>query len=218
MAAWHTNLAIAGAVLLGAVALVFLVRILTARKEAANKETKQIKNKSKLKKALSDDDSVEIQNQMYEGDSYDMENPAMFDTDEKKKNFDDDAGKKTSRSGKNRERKEKAARRKAREAAAKQAAIDAEVAAEEEKAKAAQKKAKTKAKKKEPKGKAARDMSKLVVTKEQFEEELEYTKAMGDTRHQSYNHSGIGQLMSNKANAVGAKSTNAKEKAKRRQE
>ena len=61
-------------------------------------------------------------------------------------------------------------------------------------------------------------MSKLVVTKEQFEEELEYTKAMGDTRHQSYNHSGIGQLMSNKANAVGAKSTNAKEKAKRRQE
>eukprot|EP01048_Picozoa_sp_COSAG05_P001951 COSAG05_NODE_72_length_21963_cov_153.494535_7_plen_234_part_00 len=217
MAAWHTNLAIAGAVLLGAVALVFLVRILTAGKEAANKGTKQIKEKSKLKKALSDDDSVEFQNQMYESDSYDMENPAMFDTDKKKKkkkkNFDDDDddGKKTSRSEKNRERKEKAARRKAREAAAKQAAIDAEVAAEEAKAKAARKKAKAKAKKKAAKGKGARDMSKLTVTKEQFEEELKYTKAMGDTRDISYNHSGIGQLMSNKANAMGAKSSKAKE-------
>ena len=137
----------------------------------------------------------------------------MFDTDKRLKNFDDDAGTKKSRTEKNRERKEKAARIKAKEEVAKQLAINTAVAQEEAKVKAAKKKAKAKEKKKAAKGggKNQRDMSKLTVTKAQFEEELKFTKSQGDTRNTTYNHSGIGKLVSQKSNAMGAKANKAKE-------
>ena len=182
--------------------VVIVILVIVNAKKCCTKGKESVKDsapdKRKAKKlAEEDEDTIDFVNFMFEGEA----KPSKGKVSKAVENamFDAEDGQGMSQVEKNKLRKKMAENKKQHKLISQQKAMEEEEAVASEKSKKARKKVRAKEKKKQQnKGKAGRDLSKLVTSREQFEEEIAQTRKEfenGNDRTYAKNKSLLGNMV-----------------------